>query len=74
MWARPIPLYIVDIVSTCVGPFVCLFVEKLTPMGSDLIHMVKRPIHTLWWRPFRKAAEKYQLVVVRNSQIPSGGI
>ena len=33
--ARPIPSYIVDILSTFVGPSVCLFVEKLTPMGSD---------------------------------------
>ena len=35
MWARPIPSYIVDILSTFLGPSVCLFVEKLTPMGSD---------------------------------------
>ena len=35
MWARPIPSYIVDILSTFVSPSVCLFVEKLTPMGSD---------------------------------------
>jgi len=35
MWARPIPSNIVDILSTFVGPSVCLFVEKLTPMGSD---------------------------------------
>jgi len=35
MQARPIPSYIVDILSTFVGPSVCLFVEKLTPMGSD---------------------------------------
>jgi len=35
MWARPIPSYIVDILSTFVSPSVCLFVEKLTPMSSD---------------------------------------
>jgi len=35
MWARPIPSYVVDIVSTFVGPFVCVFVEKHTSMGSD---------------------------------------
>ena len=35
MWARPIPSYVVDILSTFVGPSVCLFVEKLTTMGSD---------------------------------------
>jgi len=35
MWARPIPSYIVDILSTFVDLSVCLFIEKLTPMGSD---------------------------------------
>jgi len=35
MWARPIPSYIVDILSTFVGPSVCLFIEKLVPMSSD---------------------------------------
>jgi len=29
------PSYIVDILSPFVSPAVCLFVEKLTPMGSD---------------------------------------
>jgi len=35
MLARPIPSYIVDIISTFDGPSVCLFVETLTTMGSD---------------------------------------
>ena len=35
MWPRTIPSYDVDILSSLVGPSVCLFVEKLTPMGSD---------------------------------------
>ena len=35
MWARPIPSYIVDILSTFVGQSVCLFIEKLVPMSSD---------------------------------------
>jgi len=34
-WVRTIPSYVVDILSTFVGPSVCLFVEKRTPMGSD---------------------------------------
>jgi len=35
MWARTIPLCIINILSTFVGPSVCLFIEKLTPMDSD---------------------------------------
>jgi len=35
MWARPNPSNIVGILLTFFGPSVCLFVEKLTPMGSD---------------------------------------
>jgi len=37
MWARTIASYVDDILSTFVGPSVCLFIEKLqvTPMGSD---------------------------------------
>jgi len=35
MWARTIPSYIVEVLSTFVCPSVCRFIEKLTPMGSD---------------------------------------
>jgi len=35
MWTGAIPSYVVDILSSFVGPSVCLFVEKLTPMGSN---------------------------------------
>jgi len=35
MGARTIPSYIVEILSTFVGPSVCLFIEKLTHMGFD---------------------------------------
>jgi len=35
MWHRTIPLYIVEVLSTFICPSVCLFIEKLTPMGSD---------------------------------------
>jgi len=35
IWAGAIPLHVVDILLSFVGPSVCLFVEKFTPMGSD---------------------------------------
>jgi len=35
MWAGTIPSYVVDILSSFVGPSVCLFVEELTPKGFD---------------------------------------
>jgi len=35
MRAGTIPSYIVDILSPFVGPSVCLFIEKLTPIGSN---------------------------------------
>ena len=35
LWARSIPSYVVDILSTFIGLSVCLFVEKLAPMSSD---------------------------------------
>jgi len=35
MWAKTIPSYIVEVTSTFVCPSICLFIEKLSPMGSD---------------------------------------
>jgi len=35
MLARTIPSYIVEVPSTFVCSSICLFIEKLSPMGSD---------------------------------------
>ena len=60
MWARTIPLYIVEILSTFVCPssaHLSAFSLRNSPLWAlILINMVKRPRLTLWWRTLMKRA------------------